>query len=79
MMLLPFKGKCLQCGHDHDNQPKILTSLISQAEEIKSLRTQLAQAQAEKAELVEAVREVIRISDRKHDAWDKVKALLPKE
>jgi len=30
------------------------------------------------AELVRAVQEVIRISDRKHDAWDAAKAALDK-
>lgn len=29
-------------------------------------------------ELVEALEEVVRISDRKHDAWDKAKAALAK-
>lgn len=29
-------------------------------------------------ELVEALEEVVRISDRKHDAWDKAKAVLKK-
>lgn len=29
-------------------------------------------------ELIEALEEVVRISDRKHDAWDKAKSVLAK-
>ena len=32
----------------------------------------------EKEELLDAMEEVLRISDRKHDAWDKAKALINK-
>lgn len=34
------------------------------------------QAEARRDELIAAMEEVLRISDRKHEAWDKVKAMI---
>jgi len=42
----------------------------------KEIATMLRQQQAEIEALKEALKEVVRISDRKHNAWDKAKELL---
>ena len=34
--------------------------------------------EAEKKELLEALKDVVRISDRKHDAWDKAHSIIDK-
>jgi hypothetical protein len=46
---------------------ELSTTVTKQATEIHTLRTR-------HAALVAAAQEVIRISDRKHDAWDKLKS-----
>ena len=44
--------------------------------EIDRLMTALEERTRSLEELKEAVKEVIRISDRKHEAWDRVKNLI---
>jgi DNA repair exonuclease SbcCD ATPase subunit len=44
--------------------------------ENEALRTALAAAEHLEMELREVLREIVRISDRKHNAWDKAKELL---
>ena len=40
------------------------------------LQSQITELQAENERLREALEEVVRISDRKHDAWDRAKEAL---
>ena len=54
---------------------KAFDALISQNE---NLENQLSQVAYQCYELLEALEEVIAISDRKHDAWDRAKAAITK-
>jgi hypothetical protein len=47
-------------------------------EQIEALRHHIAALTAQRDELLDALKEVVRISDRKHDAWDKAKAAIAK-
>ena len=51
-------------------------SHIDYADSINQAATMLRQQQAEIWALKEALKAVVRISDRKHNAWDKAKELL---
>ena len=51
-------------------------SHIDYADSMNQAATMLRQQQAEIWALKEALKEVVRISDRKHNAWDKAKELL---
>lgn len=44
----------------------------------QKLHVELTIKQKEIDSMIEAMQEVLRISDRKHDAWDKVKELIAK-
>ena len=46
--------------------------------EIERLKMALLTALKDKAELLDTLKEVVRISDRKHDAWDKAHRLIAK-
>jgi hypothetical protein len=59
--------KDINLGIDNSDPEKTLYQLIE---------TKRLALQAQNEKMREAVSEVIRISDRKHDAWDKVKLLL---
>jgi hypothetical protein len=50
---------------------ELIVTLANHAEQIEA-------ALRLNAELVDAAQDVIRISDRKHDAWDRLKALVAK-
>jgi hypothetical protein len=43
---------------------------------LENCESEIAALTAERDELLDALKEVVRISDRKHDAWDKAKAAM---
>ena len=54
------------------------TQLKEQMNEIDDLNARIRELEAAISKLKEALKEVVTISDRKHDAWDRAKALLVK-
>jgi hypothetical protein len=63
-------------GFDGADQPK--KEKLANARFIVTACNNYDRLKAEKAELVDALKEVVRISDRKHDAWDKAKDVIAK-
>jgi phosphoribosyl 1,2-cyclic phosphodiesterase len=59
----------------NDIQSTICNDLMSWDE----LADKVLELETEISNIKDAAKEVIRISDRKHDAWDKLKKLIKKE
>ena len=79
-MMLPFQGKCWHCGHDHDAPQPMSDSFLRVAiteKENEYLRTQLAQAESDKAELVRQRVEIWeKFADMDMDYFDAKNAIL---
>lgn len=52
--------------------------IIDPDADVLELHPRYANCAAALTELIDATKEVVRISDRKHDAWDRVKAAIAK-
>lgn len=61
-----------------DGNPLKYKDRVYSGEQLSTLQAKLEQAEKDKAELVDAIKPVLIISDRKHDAWDTVKELITK-
>ena len=75
-----FEGQGIGPKSFADDQSYGMTTPVAYIEEYDWPENHVANAHliAAAPELYETLEEVIRISDRKHDAWDKAKAALAK-
>ena len=67
-------------GIDDVNFYTVIANVSPKMDYSRGMTTQCANAKliAAAPELLEALQEVVKISDRKHDAWDKAKAAIKK-